>query len=183
MLIKLNGTVVKKPVKLKTYKKGVTLYECYISNKRKSGTEDIIRVTYTNNKLSLGDLVYIEGEIRTYRVDGRNTLYVYTNCIEKLTKLECDINEVTGSGVLSRDIKYRTNDGTSIADVSLKCDRAYNKYSYVYCSVWNDMTSFCKDCVVGDTIHISGRLHSKYRGDKLSTEISVYNFRKGDADC
>ena len=170
-------------MKLKTYKNNVALYECYISNKRKSGAEDTIRVTYTGKELNIGDLVFIEGELRTYRVDGINTLYVHTNHIKVLTELEDYINEISGSGVLIKNIKYRTSGDATIADVVLKCDRAYNKYSYVYCSVWNRMTSLCKNCVVDDTIHILGRLQSKFKGDKLSTEISVYNFRKDDADC
>lgn len=183
MNVKLNGVVATEPQILNNYK-GVVLYECYVKNQRKSGAYDEIRVTYTNADIKQGDLVYLEGELRTYKVDGRNTLYVHTKQIDIVSDISESINEVSGTGVLCKDIVIRDLDDKSIADLTLRCDRGNNKYSYIYCSVWNRMTRYCKHYAVGDSINILGRLHSHYRGDVLSTEVSIYRYRKEEeTDC
>lgn len=182
MIVKLNGIVATEPQMLKNYK-GVVLYECYVQNKRKSGAYDEIRVTYTDLDIKKGDLVYLEGELRTFKIDGRNTLYVHTKRIDVVDDITESINEVSGSGVLCKDIVIRDLGDKTIADLTLRCDRGNNKFSYVYCSVWNRMTRYCKHYVVDDVINILGRLHSHYRGDILSTEVSIYRYRKEDTDC
>jgi hypothetical protein len=182
MLVKLNGVVATEPQKLTNYK-GVVLYECFIKNTRKSGVCDNIRITYTDLDIHMGDLVYLEGELRANKLNGRTTLYIHTAKIDIVDDISESINEVSGSGVICRDINIREAGDNTIADVTLKCTRNKDKYSYVYCSVWNRMTRYINQYKVGDTLSIIGRLQSHYRGDVLVTEVSIYRYRKEDTAC
>lgn len=182
MIAKLNGVVATEPIMLKEYK-GVVLYECYVQNKRKSDICDMIRVTYTNSDIKKGDLVYLEGDLRTFRLNGIRVIYIHTKQIDIVDDISESINEVSGSGILIREITIRKLGDKTVADLVLRKDRGYDKYYNIYCSVWNRMVRHCNNYKVGDTINLLGRLYSHYRGDILSTEVSIYKYRKENADC
>ena len=182
MNIKINGKVVTEPEVIKVFSKGNKLYQCYIENKRLSDKVDTIRVTYMNQDISYGDCIYVEGDVRSIKLNDRSNIYVHAKSVEVLPCIDKYVNLVIGSGILNRDIVFRRkkdDDNVSIADMILRESRGRGRHSYIYCSVWTGNVEKCRDFSVEDTIDIVGRLQSQKHDDGFSAEVSVMKLRKG----
>lgn len=176
MDIKINGEVISQPKQLKTFSKDSVLYECYIKNIRKTGKEDIFRVTYINKDLKINDLVFISGDLRTIKLNDRTNLYIHASSIDVVDSIDEVVNIVQGSGIVTKEVGFRTMKSGSnslIADLILKNSRTRGRHSYIYCSVWNGNAERCKNLSIGDTVNLVGRLHSQKREDSYTAEVSV----------
>ena len=140
---------------------------------RLSGISDIIPITISerfiaNFDLSLGKLVVIEGQFRSYNTyedsKSRLILTVFVKEIrEKGEDEEIKVpNEVQLVGHICRKPIYRkTPFGREIADILVAVNRAYNKSDYIPCITWGRNARFCENMQIGTELRLVGRVQSR----------------------
>ena len=146
---------------------------------RLSETKDTIPVTIserliTEDNLSLGAKIVIEGQFRSYNSyeneKNRLILTVFAKDIILQSNLEDEVlekrmsvsNEVVLSGYVCKKPIYRkTPFGREIADILLAVNRSYNKSDYIPCIAWGRNARFCENMEVGTEIKVIGRVQSR----------------------
>ena len=162
---------------------------------RLSETKDTIPVTIserliTEDNLSLGAKIVIEGQFRSYNSyeneKNRLILTVFAKDIILQSNLEDEVlekrmsvsNEVVLSGYVCKKPIYRkTPFGREIADILLAVNRSYNKSDYIPCIAWGRNARFCENMEVGTEIKVIGRVQSrmyekKHEDGKVETRVA-----------
>lgn len=174
-------------------------YSFKISVKRLSGDTDELEIVISEkildeDILSVGNMVIIEGEIRSYNYIIENEekrkliLSVFAKDIKKVTDEDLTTNEVTLVGYVCKKPIYRkTPFGREIADILLAVNRVYGKSDYLPCIAWGRNAKFAENNLeVGDKAKIVGRFQSreyvKKNGEKeekkVAYEISLSSIEK-----
>ena len=143
-------------------------YSFKISVKRLSGDTDELEIVISEkildeDILSVGNMVIIEGEIRSYNYIIENEekrkliLSVFAKDIKKVTDEDLTTNEVTLIGYVCKKPIYRkTPFGREIADILLAVNRVYGKSDYLPCIAWGRNAKFAENNLeVGDKAKIS----------------------------
>ncbi len=176
---------------------------------RLSGNADKIPVTIserllTNNDLTIGTNLKIDGQFRSYNSynneKNKLILTVFAKDIEFLeeqdeeTEIRKDqvSNEVILDGFICKKPIYRkTPFGREISDILLAVNRAYNKSDYIPCIAWGRNARFCENVSVGTEVRIIGRVQSreyekKYEDGtvekKIAYEVSVSSLEIANQD-
>lgn len=152
---------------------GEKFYRFDLEVARLSNATDIIPILIserllTDNDLTVGTLVYIKGQYRSYNSAGeiRNklVLMVFVKEFEVISEINVaqPQNEITLNGFLCKKPIYRTTPlGRDIVDMLLAVNRAYNKSDYIPLIAWGRNAKYCKELTVGTNINIVGRIQSR----------------------
>lgn len=192
--IRLLGSVAVLP-KVSHSTHGITMYEAYVSTRRLSGYEDIVKCIVPEHLVEefYADRVGVIGEIRTRRVEecGKNRLDIY---VQVKATFDChkdmDFNLVKLRGIVSdRQTTFRyTPLGRTISDVFVLSERLKeNKIDYIPCIAWGFLAFDSLTLEPGDKVIISGRLQSRnytkqYNDgtseDRVAYEVSINTLAK-----
>ena len=151
---------------------GESFYTFTLEIPRLSGISDNIRVMVsdrllTDMPLSVGDLVEIDGQFRSYNSyengDNRLVLTVFAKDIRHAEKTDDkNPNSLYLNGFICKPPVYRTTPfGREITDLLLAVNRSYNKSDYIPVIAWGRNARFCKSVNVGDNIKVWGRIQSR----------------------
>lgn len=149
---------------------GEKFYSAKLQSRRKSGTDDILRVIISDRLIDvkeswLNKRVCITGEFRSYNKHEENRnrliLFVFVQDIE-LDYLDYDINDIQLEGYICKQPNYRTTPlQRQITDVLIAVNRAYGKSDYIPCIFWGRSAKCIGNMNVGDNIKLSGRIQSR----------------------
>ncbi|MBE6021371.1 MAG: single-stranded DNA-binding protein [Firmicutes bacterium] len=179
--ITLKGTIVSE-VRFSHKVYGEDFVEFDMSIMRTSGYKDIIPVTVSGrllgtNKLSTGDYICVEGQIRTYNrfTEGKNrlliTVFVRELEIIEETEFEFDENYVFIEGYICREPFYRISPkGREITDLMIAVNRMYGKSDYIPCIAWSRNAKYARLLDVGTKIRVSGRIQSREYRKKVDED-------------
>jgi len=152
---------------------GEGFYEMNMSIDRLSGAADIIPVTMserllTDAKIYVGKLVQIKGQFRSYNklIGDRSKLMltVFAREVENRNTehLNPNPNIIELVGYVCKPPIYRTTPfNREICDILVAVNRAYNKSDYIPAIAWGRNARFAKNILVGEKVHISGRIQSR----------------------
>jgi len=161
---------------------GECFYEMNLSAPRLSNMMDVIPITIserllTDHKVVVGMNLTVRGQFRSYNkiVGDRSKLMlsvfvraiVDENEIADGTVENPNIIELTG--YICKPPIYRTTPfNREICDVLIAVNRAYNKSDYVPAIAWGRNARFAKNMLVGEKVHISGRIQSREYQKRLN---------------
>ena len=143
---------------------GGDYYVSKVLVKRDSGVEDIIPILVKNKMppLHKGDNVKVEGEYRSFNMNGKLVLEVYCMNIAKMD-IYSNLNEIELQGYICKKPIYRTTPfGREICDLIVAVNRGYNKTSYIPVIVWGRQGKFIsRHAIEGNKVSLSGRIQSR----------------------
>ena len=149
---------------------GESFYEMNLSVPRLSNMRDIIPITVSErllaeHKVVVGINISVKGQFRSYNkiVGDRSKLMltVFVREIIEGTSLD-NPNLIEFTGFICKPPIYRTTPfNREICDVLLAVNRAFNKSDYVPSIAWGRNARFAKNMMVGEKVHISGRIQSR----------------------
>lgn len=157
-------------------------YRIYIETKRLSDMSDILPVIISEkiinvDEINIGDVVYIEGQIRSHndQIEERKSkliLSIFTKEIQVVSKDEdTSLNEVSFEGYICKAPIYRkTPLGREITDVLIAVNRAYKKSDYIPCILWGRNAKFCESLEVGSKVKVVGRMQSRKYTKKIDND-------------
>lgn len=161
---------------------GEGFYYFMLEVPRLSECSDKIPVTIserlvTKENLSIGSVVEIEGQFRSYNSynneGNRLILTVFAreiNFLDDEKKIK-NPNQIYLNGYICKRPVYRTTPfGREITDILLAVNRPYNKSDYIPCIAWGRNARYCEGLTVGDNIKIWGRIQSREYQKKINTE-------------
>ena len=160
---------------------GESFYTFTLKIPRLSGTSDKIKVMVSDrllsdSPLSIGDLVEISGQFRSYNSyeNGDNRL-ILTVFAKDIVLLEAENNKNPNSlflnGYVCKEPVYRTTPfGREITDILLAVNRTYNKSDYIPVIAWGRNARYSKSFHVGDNVKVWGRIQSRDYQKRLSDE-------------
>ncbi len=182
--IKIRGTVVS-DVELSHEVFEERYYKFFIETKRLSEMNDVLPVIVSEklidiNTISQGDIVYIDGQIRSHNFPVKNrksrlVLSIFAKHIN-IENYEDDtsLNEVRFQGYICKKPIYRmTPLGREITDVLIAINRAYKKSDYIPCILWGRNAKFCEGLPIGSKVNIVGRMQSRNYSKKISEDETV----------
>lgn len=157
---------------------GEGFYEMNMSIDRLSGAADTIPVTMserllTDAKVYVGKQVEIKGQFRSYnKLIGERSklmLTVFAREIEgynqnpnSLLSHSENPNVIELTGYICKPPIYRTTPfNREICDILVAVNRAYNKSDYIPAIAWGRNARFAKNMLVGEKVHINGRIQSR----------------------
>ena len=170
---------------------GEGFYEMNMSIDRLSGAADTIPVTMserllTDAKIFVGKQVAIKGQFRSYnKLIGERSklmLTVFAREVEDTVKLsfqeaktylddsqpsagyitDSNPNIIELTGYICKPPIYRTTPfNREICDILVAVNRAYNKSDYIPAIAWGRNARFAKNMLVGEKVHVSGRIQSR----------------------
>lgn len=168
---------------------GVAYYTFPLEVERLSGTADVLNVVLdeallTQCPVEVGREYELTGEVRSFNNrSGVGSRLVITFFARSLLPTEGEhMNQLELCGVLCKAPNLRrTPLGREICDLLLAVNRRYGRADYLPCIAWGGLARACAELVVGDSVHITGRLQSrKYRKvidgaelERTAYEISV----------
>ncbi|MDD6736002.1 MAG: single-stranded DNA-binding protein [Clostridiales bacterium] len=163
---------------------GESFYTFTLEIPRLSGISDNVKVMVSDRlladmPLSVGDLVEIDGQFRSYNSyengDNRLVLTVFAKDIRRAEKTEDkNPNSLYLNGFICKPPVYRTTPfGREITDLLLAVNRSYNKSDYIPVIAWGRNARFCKSINVGDNIKIWGRIQSRVYQKHISEDEVV----------
>lgn len=181
---------------------GEGFYNFYISVRRRSRVEDIIRATISDRLMlgkipGVGDLIEINGQYRSYNnCAAEGSRLILTLFTREITYPEDEnaenINEIELAGyVCKRPVFRQTPFGREISDILLAVNRSYNKSDYIPCIAWGRNAAFSQMLCVGDKIKIDGRIQSREYQKRISEdevitktafEVSIAKMEKVSTD-
>ena len=152
---------------------GEGFYNFLLEVSRLSASSDYISVTISerlicSRTLSIGLVVEIEGQFRSYNSFGENgsklLLTVFAREISFLDDETCikNPNKIFLNGFICKKPIYRSTPfGREITDLLIAVNRAYNKSDYIPCISWGRNARFCSGLNIGDNIKVWGRIQSR----------------------
>lgn len=157
---------------------GEVFFEFIISVSRLSGQIDMIPVTVgerllANKMITLGDMVFINGQLRSYNKIENNRsklkLTVFAkNFLDEETPCS-NPNSVELIGYLCKEPVYRNTPlNREICDLIIAVNREFNKSDYIPAIVWGRNARFCRSLNIGMEIHAVGRIQSRQYLKKFS---------------
>ena len=194
----LTGEIISGPeFSHKTY--GESFFIVVLGVVRKSGYEDRIPLMISerllwNMKLQAGEMLTVNGQIRTYnqQEDGHNHLMIVVFAKE-LHRAEPDAvmeNSIILEGYTCKKTIRRTSPlGRELCDIMLAVNRMYNKSDYIPCIAWGRNAVYGGELEVGAKLLVEGRLQSRqYRKydetgntvEKTAYEVSVVHMEESE---
>lgn len=167
--VRLSGKVVSK-IMYSHDRNGKKIYNFFISVKRFSAVEDVIRVLVSDELLQKsevqiveGKLVDILGEYDSHTMGKKFILSVYANEMTVCDTLETQgTNHVVLTGFICKKLPIReTPKGKTIIDVFLAINYADKKTTYVPCIIWGQMANEVDKLKLGDKVKFIGRAQSR----------------------
>lgn len=152
---------------------GEGFYEMNLAIDRLSGAADIIPVTMserilTDAKIYIGKQVSIKGQFRSYNklIGDRSKLMltVFVREVENSGQgcMNPNPNIIELVGYICKPPIYRTTPfNREICDILVAVNRAYNKSDYIPAIAWGRNARFAKNILVGEKVHVSGRIQSR----------------------
>jgi len=155
---------------------GEGFYTFALEASRLSDVSDLLPVTISDritdkNDLSVGTLIKIDGQIRSYNsfveAERKNKLILTVFARDvKIGLDESDLkqnpNEVQLNGYICKPPIFRTTPfGREIADILVAVNRSYNKSDYIPCIAWGRNARFASRLTIGESIRIWGRMQSR----------------------
>ena len=171
-LVFLSGRISSEPV-FSHEVFGEGFYEMNMNIDRLSGAADIIPITMSERllgdaKIYIGKQVCVKGQFRSYNklIGDRSKLMltVFAREIEEADSqvLNPNPNIIELVGYICKPPIYRTTPfNREICDVLVAVNRAYNKSDYIPAIAWGRNARFTKNMLVGEKVHISGRIQSR----------------------
>lgn len=165
----LQGTVVSEPVYSHAVF-GEGFFEMNLAVTRLSNMQDIIPITLSerliaDRKIMVGSHVAVKGQFRSYNkiVGDRSKLMLTMFVREVVDAPEGENpNVIELTGYICKPPIYRTTPfNREIADILVAVNRAYNKSDYLPTIAWGRNARFAKNMMVGEKVHISGRIQSR----------------------
>jgi len=149
---------------------GEGFYEMNMSIDRLSGAADVVPVTMSERllqdaKVYVGKQVSIKGQFRSYnKLIGERSklmLTVFAREVEDSQPSQ-NPNIIELTGYICKPPIYRTTPfNREICDILVAVNRAYNKSDYIPAIAWGRNARFAKNMLVGEKVHISGRIQSR----------------------
>ena len=166
--ILLRGTLAELPC-MSHENHGRRFFRFPLEVERLSGTVDLLPVIVPEPvlcamDLSGGSMLEVTGQIRTFNSrSDRGPRLVISVFAELLTACEGEPdNQVALTGSLCKEPVYRrTPLGREICDVMLAVNRAYHRADYIPCIFWGRTAGQVSQCMVGDTVALTGRFQSR----------------------
>lgn len=165
----LYGLVVTNPTQCDDYY-GSEYCNIQISVRRLSSIIDTIPVTIHRDLIAqydvkLGDNLAVIGEFRSYnKIENNRSRLMLTVFVHEITD-DIDTtnpNIIELSGYICKMPVYRTTPfNREIADLLIACNRSGNKSDYLPAIAWGRNARFAKNIMVGEQIHIFGRIQSR----------------------
>ena len=158
---------------------GEGFYEMNMSIDRLSGAADIIPITMserllTDAKVYVGKQISIKGQFRSYNkligersklmltVFAREINETVTSHASPVTYSSENPNIIELTGYICKPPIYRTTPfNREICDILVAVNRAYNKSDYIPAIAWGRNARFAKNMLVGEKVHVSGRIQSR----------------------
>lgn len=140
---------------------------------RLSENFDMVNVTvserfFSDITPSAGDLLYIEGQFRSYNnfsdTGNRLILTVFAKKIYRLDSLDEleNPNQIYLHGYICKAPVYRTTPfQREISDILLAVNRFYSKSDYIPCIAWGRNAKFAEQLPVGTPLRLWGRIQSR----------------------
>ncbi len=202
----LYGMVVSNPTPCDDYY-GSDYCNIQISVRRLSSIIDTIPVTLHRDlveqyNVKLGDNLAILGEFRSYnKIENNRSRLMLSVFVHEITD-EIDTtnpNIIELSGYICKLPVYRTTPfNREIADLLIACNRNSNRSDYLPAIAWGRNARFAKNIMVGEQVHILGRIQSREYQKRLDNgemqtrteyEISIKeidcqsaNYQNGDTN-
>ncbi|MCX8074420.1 MAG: single-stranded DNA-binding protein [Clostridia bacterium] len=148
-------------------------YRFHIEVERLSDLRDKLPIIVSErlidvNNFKVGQLVYIEGQFRSYNqsTNGKNKLvlsiFVKEITLDNISENIKTLNDATFVGYICKPPIYRkTPLGREIADILVAVNRSYKKSDYIPCILWGRNAKFCETLSVGAMVRISGRIQAR----------------------
>lgn len=181
---------------------GEKFYSFEIEVERTSGNIDCLPVMVSERATDIdallpGDIVSIEGEIRSYNLKcaGKTKLVlnVFARSVQKVDSAETYNGESNNSvylgGYICKQPTYReTPMGRELSDAIVAVNRANGKSDYIPCIFWGRNARFASQLPVGSRVKLRGRFQSRvYKKDvgdvtetRTAFELSVGNLEVVD---
>ena len=148
---------------------GENFYEMNLSVPRLSSMQDIIPITISerllsDHKIINGAEIAVKGQFRSYNkiVGDRSKLMLTVFVREIVEAIPDNPNVIEFTGFICKPPIYRTTPfNREICDILIAINRAYNKSDYVPTIAWGRNARFAKNMLVGEKVHISGRIQSR----------------------
>jgi primosomal replication protein N len=149
---------------------GEGFYEMNLSIPRLSGAADIIPMTLserllTDAKVFVGKQISVKGQFRSYnKLIGERSKLMLTVFAREITDTSDSVNPniIELTGFICKPPIYRTTPfNREICDILVAVNRAYNKSDYIPAIAWGRNARFAKNMLVGEKVHISGRIQSR----------------------
>lgn len=145
---------------------GEDFYRGFLSVPRLSGTVDSLPLMLPERMKPLpeaGACLRVGGQLRSYKkqYESGNRLMV-TVFVKDCEPGDVPENHIELFGYLCKPAVFRTTPFLrEITDLMLAVNRAYGKSDYLPCIAWGKNARMARDIVVGDPVHVSGRLQSR----------------------
>lgn len=191
----LYGLVVSNPSTSDDYY-GSDYCNLQISVQRLSSIVDTIPITIHKDlvnqyNIKLGDHLGVIGEFRSYnKIENNRSRLMLSVFVNEITD-NMDTNNpnlIELSGYICKIPVYRTTPfNREIADLLIACNRSGNKSDYLPAIAWGRNARFAKNIMVGEQIHISGRLQSREYQKRLEDGSiqtrTAYEISINQIDC
>lgn len=191
----LYGLVVSNPTSCDHYY-GSDYCNFQISVRRLSSIVDTIPVTIHKDlvaqyDIKLGDNLAVIGEFRSYnKIENNRSRLMLSVYVHEITD-EIDTtnpNLIELSGYICKAPVYRTTPfNREIADLLIACNRSGNKSDYLPAIAWGRNARFAKNIMVGEQIHILGRIQSRDYQKRLDNgdvqTRTAYEISINQIDC
>ena len=183
---------------------GEGFYEMNMSIDRLSGAADMIPVTMsqhllTDSKVFVGKQIAIKGQFRSYnKLIGDKSKLMLTAFAREIGETQPDSqatnnpNIIELTGYICKPPIYRTTPfNREICDILIAVNRAYNKSDYIPAIAWGRNARFAKNMLVGEKVHISGRIQSREYQKRLDDgnvetriafEVSINRISRDDLE-
>ena len=191
----LYGLVVSNPTPCDDYY-GNDYCNIQLSVRRLSSIVDTIPVTIhrdliTQYDIKLGDNLAVIGEFRSYnKIEDNRSRLMLTVFVNEVTD-DIDTtnpNMIELSGYICKMPVYRTTPfNREIADLLIASNRSGNKSDYLPAIAWGRNARFAKNIMVGEQIHIFGRIQSREYQKRLNDgnvqTRTAYEISINQIDC
>lgn len=191
----LYGLVVSNPTPCDDYY-GSDYLNIQISVRRLSSIIDTIPVTLHRDlveqyNVKLGDNLAVIGEFRSYnKIENNRSRLMLSVFVHEITD-EIDTtnpNVIELAGYICKMPVYRTTPfNREIADLLIACNRSGNKSDYLPAIAWGRNARFAKNIMVGEQIHILGRIQSREYQKRLDNgdvqTRTAYEISINQIDC
>ena len=189
----LSGEIADRKFKYSHSDSNIDFYEMHTAVFRKSGTEDVIPVIFTEDILDTqrnykGAFVTVNGEYVSRNENGKLILQVKAEIIEFVHDFPCcEENSIELNGYVCKKPVYRiTPLGKEITDVIIACNCS-GKANYIPCICWGNTARIAGYLKVGSKISLIGRVQSrKYtkftekgkRETRTAYEVSIHYMKR-----
>ena len=191
-LVKCDCRVISEPMVKADY--GIEkIYESIVEIAGVGKKRNHVTLDYSNSigvNLSEGDIIYIEGDIRSIRHRTEMDMsplkvYLFANTIEILpSDSELSKNSIELTGTVSNKPYIRkafNNNKTDVAELTVKLMRTESRFSYIPVIAWNSLARLTVSLQKGESITLKGNIQSHYTSNgRLMIEVSAYSISKID---